>query len=119
MKQIVKYLNFIVLAAATVVIASVFYEGMVLKWLPFVPIIILIMDTSFIISTVCNLVYYRKHKIILGFSILSLIMILVALVMKAAGFKYPVISLVFWDFYILFYYCVMTVKQTWRNAVHS
>lgn len=76
---------------------------MALKWFDIVGLFVIVMDVSFIISTLVNFFVYRKTKWIYinGFSIL---MIVVALAMKFCGVSYPIWSLVFWYFYIWFTY---------------
>lgn len=103
MKKISEILNCFVFIAATTTIAGVFYEGMALKWYSVVGVLIPIMDFSFIISTVLNLIADRKTKWIYA-NIFSLIAIIVAIAMKVLGIEYPIWSLVVWYFYIWFLY---------------
>ena len=111
MKKIVHILNICVFAAATLAIMGVVYEGYALEWFPIVGIFIMAADWSFILSTAVNLFFYRKNKMILSFSIASLIIIAAALVMKAMEIEYPVIALVLWWVYIWFYYGFMVSKK--------
>lgn len=115
MKQIIKILNIFVFVAATLAIMGVFYEGMSLQWFPIVSVLIIIMDFSFMLSSVINLIFCRENKVIFSFSILSIGMIAVAFIMKAMKIEYPIISFVFWYFYIWFYYGFLLSKQLWRK----
>jgi len=90
------------------------YEGMVLEWFPFVPILMISMDTVFIIATVFNLIYFRKTKLLLALNIFSAVLIVTALASKAAGWEHPAALATVWFFYIFFYYYTMVVKQTWK-----
>lgn len=103
MCRVSKILNCFVFIATTIAIAGVFYEGMALKWFDIVRGFILIMDVSFIISTLANLFVDRKTKWIYV-NIFSILMIIVALIMKLLTITYPIWSLVFWYFYIWFVY---------------
>lgn len=103
MNKISKILNYFVFIATTIAIAGVFYEGMSLKWFDIVGVFIIVMDISFIISTVVNLFIYRKTKWIY-INVFSISMIVVALGMKFCGVPYPIWSLVLWYFYIWFVY---------------
>lgn len=103
MCRVSKILNCFVFIATTIAIAGVFYEGMALKWFDIVRVFILIMDVSFIISTLVNLFVDRKTKWIYV-NIFSILMIIVALIMKLLTITYPIWSLVFWYFYIWFVY---------------
>lgn len=103
MCRVSKSLNYFVFIATTVAIAGVFYEGMALKWFDIVGVFVLVMDVSFIVSTLVNLLVYRKTKW-LYVNLFSILMIAVALVMKICAISYPIWSLVFWYFYIWFVY---------------
>ena len=119
MKKIIPMLNIFVFCAATLAIIGVFYEGMALRWFPVVGILIIIMDFSFILSTIVNLIFYRKSKILLSFSLLSLILIVIAFVMKGMKIEYPIIGLVLWYFYIWFYYGVQLSKKSWNKMLNQ
>lgn len=110
MCKVSKILNYIVFIATTIAIAGVFYEGMALKWFDIVGVFILIMDVSFIISTLVNLFVGRKTKWIYV-NIFSILMIIVALVMKLFAITYPIWSLVLWYFYIWFVYGIQITSN--------
>ena len=92
---------------------GIVYEGYALQWFNVVGVLILIADCLFLLSTVVNLFYFRKCKAIFTFSIISLIMIVIAVVMKVMEIEYPIITLVLWLFYIWFYYGIMLSKKLW------
>lgn len=104
MSVIIRIINIIVFLAATLAIAGVFYEGMVLKWFSIVGVLILVMDFSFVVSIVFNLIYFKKSNWLKWMSIISLSMILIAIFMKIFSISYPIWGLVVWYFYIWFYY---------------
>ena len=103
MYKVSKLLNYFVFIATTFAIAGVFYEGMALKWFDVVGVFIAIMDVLFIISSVVNLFAYRKTRWVY-INVFSILMIVVAVVMKLCSVSYPIWSLVFWYFYIWFVY---------------
>ncbi len=108
MKKISKILNYCVFIATTLAIAGVFYEGMALKWFDVVGVFILTMDVLFILSTIINLFVCRKSKW-MYVNLFSILMIIVALVMKLCSVSYPLWSLVFWYFYIWFVYGIQVI----------
>lgn len=110
MKKISTVFNYIVFVAATIAIAGVFYEGMALKWYDIVKIFILIMDYTFFTSTIINIIVYRKTKWIY-INVFSVIGIIIAFTLKFLGISYPIISLVFWYFYIWFLYGIQITKR--------
>jgi hypothetical protein len=113
MKRVLHFLDVFVFIAATLAIAAVFYEGMVLEWFAVVGIFFIIMDSAFMLSTVANLIYFRKSKATLIFSLVSLVMIVIALSSKGMGIEHPAAAVVFWFFYIWFYYGVRISKILW------
>ena len=113
MRKISKVLDIVVFVATTLAIAGVFYEGMTLKWYGFVGILVICMDYSFMPTTIIHLITDRKDKSI-WFHVFSLVMIIIAIVMKIAGIDYPAITLVLWYFYIWFLYGILIVR-TYRK----
>ena len=103
MNRITRIANIITFAAATAAIAGVFYEGLELQWFDIVSILILIMDISFVIATVLNLLNSKNNPFI-RLDYLSAIVIVIAVLMKVLSVPYPTITLVLWYFYILFLY---------------
>ena len=110
MKKIANPLNCLVFILATLTIVGFVYQGFALERFFVVTVMIVITDGSFILSTIVNLINYRKEKILRIFSFISLFIITVAIVMKVVGIEYPPLALTFWWFYIWVYYGVVTVK---------
>lgn len=79
-----------------------------LKWFDIVGVFVLVMDVSFILSTMINLFVCKKTKWIYV-NIFSMLMIVVALGMKLSSISYPIWSLLFWYFYIWFVYGVQII----------
>lgn len=117
MKQIIRFLTILTFAGSLATIAILAYEGMIqMKMEQALIIAVCIMDYSFLISTVFHLFYYKNNKTIFGFSIFSLLMIAVAYGLKFTAREYPVLGLLFWDFYILLYFGILTLRRTWREG---
>lgn len=110
MCKVSKFLNYFVFIATTIAIAAVFYEGMALKWFDIVGVFIMLMDVSFIVSTLINLFVSRKTKW-MYVNIFSILMIVVAIVMKLCAISYPIWSLVLWYFYIWFVYGIQITRN--------
>lgn len=102
--KILKILNNLVFLLATAVVISIFYEGLALKWYPYVPVLILTTDICFIAATILNLIIKRKVKILFCFNIFSIVLIGAAVIMKVMNISYPLWCLVLWNFYILYFY---------------
>ena len=110
LQKISRIIDAIVFAATTLAIAGVFYEGMTLKWYDFVGILVVCMDYSFMPATLIHLIADRKEKTI-WMHIFSLIIIIIAVVMKVNSIDYPAITLVLWYFYIWFFYGYLIIKR--------
>lgn len=110
MQKVSKILNCFVFIVTTIAIAGVFYEGMALEWFDIVGVFILIMDVSFIVSTLINLFVSKKTKW-MYVNIFSILMIVVAIVMKLCAISYPIWSLVLWYFYIWFVYGIQITRN--------
>jgi len=119
LKNLVRILNYVVAALAASVVISIFYEGMVLRWFSFVPVFMIAADAAFIIATICNLMYFKKRKLLLALNILSAVLIIAALATKALGWEHPEIFGVVWYFYIFFYYYTMVIKQIWNQPLQE
>lgn len=109
LRKVSKIIDVFVFIATTLAIAGVFYEGMTMKWYDVVGILVICMDYSFMPATIIHLIVDRKEKMIL-FHVFSMIIILIAIIMKIAGTDYPAITLVLWYFYIWFLYGTLNVK---------
>jgi len=114
LRKISKILDVFVLIATTLAIAGVFYEGMTLKWYDIVGILVICMDYSFMPATIIHLIVDRKEKMI-WFHVFSMVIIMIAIIMKIAGMDYPAITLVLWYFYIWFLYGTINVKVFWPD----
>ena len=112
LRKISKILDVFVFIATTLAIAGVFYEGMTLKWYDIVGILVICMDYSFIPATIIHLIVDRKEKMI-WFHVFSMVIIMIAIIMKIAGMDYPAITLVLWYFYIWFLYGTINVIVFW------
>ena len=104
-----RVIDLVVFTATTLAIAGVFYEGMTLKWYDLVGVLVICMDYSFMPATVIHLITDRKGKTI-WLHLFSMIIIIIAVVMKFAAVDYPAITLVLWYFYIWFFYGFLIVK---------
>ncbi len=110
LRKVSKSLDVFVFVATTLAIAGVFYEGMTLKWYSIVGILVISMDYSFMPATIIHLIVDKKKKTI-WFHVFSMVIILIAIIMKIAGVDYPAITLVLWYFYIWFLYGALNVKS--------
>ena len=116
MKTLIKLSSVITFLSATVTVASIFYEGMILKWLTFVGISILITDISFLVTTIAGLVYYRSNKMLFYSHLFSTIVILVAIIITLIfGKDIPKILFLLWEFYILYFYGMVVCKKIWQK----
>ena len=111
-----KIIDVVVFVATTLAIAGVFYEGMTLKWYDIVGMFVICMDYSFMPATIIHLIVDRKEKMI-WFHVFSMVIILIAIVMKISETDYPAITLVLWYFYIWFLYGTINVKALWNQTL--
>ena len=111
MKKIADSLNILVFILASLTIMGFVYQGFALERFLVITVMIIITDGFFILSTVTNLICYRKEKIILYFSMFSAIIILLAVGLKLMGIEYPALALTFWWFYIWLYYGGMLARR--------
>lgn len=110
MKKILCFLDYFVFIATTLAIAGVFYEGMELKWFSIVGLFIILMDYSFMFTTVINIWAERKSKWIF-LHIFSAMILVIAIAMKLLNIDYPTFLLVLWYFYIWFVYGIRIVRR--------
>ena len=103
MRRIIRVMDIAVFVFTTIAIAGVFYEGMTQKWYDVVGIFVICMDYSFMPTTILHLIADRKEKWY-PLHIFSMVLIVVALVMKIANIAYPAITLLLWYFYLWFLY---------------
>ncbi len=116
--KIIKVMDITVFVFTTIAIAGVFYEGMTLKWYDVVGIFVVCMDYSFMPTTILHLIADRKEKWYL-LHIFSMILIVIAIVMKIAGMAYPAITLVLWYFYLWFLYGSILVGRYIANRKNT
>ncbi len=110
LSRVTRVIDFVVFIATTLAIAGVFYEGMTQKWYDWVGILVICMDYSFMPATIFHLITDRKEKTI-WLHLFSLIIIIIAVVMKLINVDYPAITLVLWHFYIWLFYGFLIVKR--------
>ena len=103
LKRIIRVMDIAVFVFTTIAIAGVFYEGMTLKWYDIVGVLVICMDYSFIPTTILHLIADRKEKWY-PIHIFSMVLIVVAIIMKIDGIAYPAITLLLWYFYLWFLY---------------
>jgi len=116
MKNLVKALSIITFLSATITVASIFYEGLILEWLSFVGISILITDILFLLATIVGIFYYRENKILFYSHLLSLFVIFVGIIVYLIfGKDLPSFLFLLWEFYILYFYGIIVCKKWWQK----
>jgi len=116
MKNLIKVLSIMTFLSATVTVASIFYEGMVLKWFSYVGISILITDFLFLIATIAGVFYYKSNKTLLYAHLFSTFVIVIGIVvMLIFGKDIPKFLFMLWEFYILYFYGVIVCKKLWQT----
>ena len=110
LKKLINIMDILVFVFTTLAIAGVFYEGMTLKWYDIVGIFVICMDYSFMLTTILHLIADKKDKWY-AVHVFSLMLIVVAIVMKIAGIAYPAITLLLWYFYLWFLYGSILVRR--------
>lgn len=110
LKKLINVMDILVFVFTTIAIAGVFYEGMTLKWYDIVGIFVICMDYSFMPTTILHLIGDKKDKWY-AVHVFSLMLIVVAIVMKIAGIAYPAITLLLWYFYLWFLYGSILVRR--------
>jgi hypothetical protein len=111
MKIIIRIFHIIVFIFATLTVASIFYEGQTLQWYPFVGVLILVTDVLFIISTILNLIYFRKARAMFFINLFSAVLIVIAVLMKVMNCEYPAWTILLWNFYVLYLYGYCVIKR--------
>jgi hypothetical protein len=118
MKNLIKLLSIVTFLSATVTVASIFYEGMVLKWFSFVGVLILVTDISFLMATVAGIFYYKSSKKLFYSHLFSTFVILVGIVIHLIfGRDIPKVLFLLWEFYILYFYGIVVCKKLWQRTV--
>ena len=119
LKRIIRVMDIAVFIFTTIAIAGVFYEGMTLKWYDLVGIFVICMDYSFMPTTILHLIADRKEKWY-PVHIFSMLLIIVAVVMKIAGIAYPAITLLLWYFYLWFLYgSILVGRYAVKRAIKA
>ena len=119
MKQIIKILSITTFLSATITVASIFYEGMILKWLSYVGISIIVTDIFFLITTVVGICYYKGNKLLFFSHLFSAFVILAGIIIYLIfGKDIPKILFLLWEFYILYFYGIVVCKKLWKKT-HS
>ena len=113
--KFLKALNFIVFLSAAILVISVFYEGLTLKWYGFVTILLLATDGFFILATILNLFLNRKTKIIFWLNIFSIIIIAIVFITKFLEIEHPKGAVTVWYFYILIFYGFQTIPSVFNS----
>ncbi len=116
MKNLIKVLSITTFLLATVTVASICYEGMILEWLPFVGTSILITDISFLITTIAGIFYYKRNKTLFYSHLFSIFVILIGIIMTLVfGKDIPKVLFLLWVFYILYFYGIVVCKKLWQR----
>jgi hypothetical protein len=114
MKNLIKTLSIITFLSATVTIASIFYEGLILEWLSFVGVSILITDILFLLTTIVGFFYYKNSNLLFYSHLFSFFVILVGIVITLIfGKDISKILFLLWEFYILYFYGIVVCKRLW------
>ena len=116
MKNFIKILSITTFLSATLTVASIFYEGMILKWLSFVGILIICTDISFLITTIAGIFYYKNNKMVFYSHLFSGFVILIGIMITLIfGKNIPKILFLLWEFYILYFYGIVVCKKLWQK----
>jgi hypothetical protein len=115
MKTFIKLLSMLTFLSATVTVAGVFYEGMMLKWFSHVGVSILVTDILFLIATIAGIFYYKRNKIVFYCYLFSIFVILVGIIITLIfGKNIPKFLFLLWEFYILYFYGIIVCKKMWQ-----
>jgi hypothetical protein len=114
MKILIKALSIITFTLSTITVASIFYEGLILKWLDYVGSLILLTDIAFLLATVAGLFYYKKHNLLFLCHLFSAIIIVIAILLALFKIEFSKWLFLLWEFYILYFYGIIIVKKWWN-----
>jgi hypothetical protein len=118
MKNIIKILSIITFLSATVTVASICYEGMILEWLSLVGVSILVTDILFLLTTIAGIFYYKSNKILFYSHLTSLFVIFFGVIITLIfGRDIPKILFLLWEFYILYFYGIVVCKKLWQEKI--
>ena len=118
MKTIIKVLSIVTFLSATVTVASIFYEGLVLEWFSFVGPSILVTDILFLLATVAGIFYYKGAKRLFYTHLFSMFVILVGVIITLIfGKDIPKYLFLLWEFYILYFYGFIVCRGLWQKTL--
>jgi hypothetical protein len=113
---IIKILSIITFLSASVTVAGISYEGLVLEWFSYVGISILITDVFFLIATIVGVFYYKRNRILFYSHLFSTFVISVGIILTLTlGEDIPKILFLCWEFYILYFYGIIVCRKLWQN----
>ena len=116
MRDLVKILSIITFLSATITVAGIFYEGLVLKWFTFIGVSMHVTDILFLMATIAGVFYYKSNKLLFYSHLFSMLVILAGIIiMMIFGEKMPKILVLLWEFYILYFYGIVVSKKLWKN----
>ena len=116
MKYLVKTLSIITFLSATVTVAGIFYEGLVLKWFAFVGVSMYVTDILFLMATIVGIFYCKSNKVLFYSHLFSTLVILAGIIIMAIfGKDIPKILILLWEFYILYFYGIVVCKKMWQK----
>ncbi len=116
MKNVIKLLSIATFLSATITVASIFYEGMILEWLSFVGTSILITDILFLLATIAGVFYYKSSKVLFYCHLFSISVILAGIIITLIfGKDIPKLLFLLWEFYILYFYGIAVCKKWWQK----
>ena len=115
MKHFIKTLSILTFISATITVATIFYEGMVLEWFSFVGVSIVTTDILFLLATITGVFYYKNDKTLFFVHLFSLLVVVVGMIITLIfGKEMPKFLFLLWEFYILYFYGVIVCKKLWQ-----
>ena len=116
MSNLIKILSILTFLSASITVASIFYQGLTLKWFSFVGVSIIITDIFFLIATVVGVFYYKGNKTLFYSHLFSIFIISAGIIITLIfGKDIPKILFLFWEFYILYFYGIVVCKKLWQE----
>ena len=116
MKYLIKTLSIITFLSATVTVAGIFYEGLVLEWFAFVGVSMYVTDILFLMATIVGIFYCKINKVLFYSHLFSTLVILAGIIiMVIFGKDIPKILILLWEFYILYFYGIIVCKKMWQK----
>jgi hypothetical protein len=118
-KNLIKVLSIITFTLATITVASIFYEGLILKWFDYVGTFILLTDIAFLLTTIAGLFYYKKHNLLFFCHLFSAVIIVIAIIITIFKIEFSKGLFLLWEFYILYFYGIIITKKLWNYSKFS